>query len=139
MPAIVRPVGDERDALQAFLDHERHVLLIAAHGLTDEQARTPASVSTLTVGGLLKHVTKAAPRGRRKAPTALGEVPAETPESQALAKDLRKRGFRFVGPTTVYAAMQSLGIVNDHLAGCHARQPCETARRQIELPKGATT
>jgi DNA-3-methyladenine glycosylase I len=48
----------------------------------------------------------------------LGEVPAETPESQALSKDLRKRGFRFVGPTIMYAFMQSTGMVNDHEVGC---------------------
>jgi uncharacterized damage-inducible protein DinB len=57
MPAIVRPVGDERDALLAFLQHERHVLLIAAHGLTDEQARMTPTVSTLSVHGLLVHMT----------------------------------------------------------------------------------
>jgi DNA-3-methyladenine glycosylase I len=48
-------------------------------------------------------------------------VPATTPESTALAKDLKKRGFRFVGPTTAYALMQACGLVNDHLADCFAR------------------
>jgi DNA-3-methyladenine glycosylase I len=57
---------------------------------------------------------------RHDQPTgALGDVPASTPESKALSAALRKHGFRFVGPTTVYAAMQSLGVVNDHLQGCH--------------------
>jgi DNA-3-methyladenine glycosylase I len=55
------------------------------------------------------------------APLTLGDVPATTPESTALAKDLRRRGFRFVGPTTAYAAMQACGLVNDHLAGCFVR------------------
>ena len=49
---------------------------------------------------------------------ATGELPAETDESRALSKDLKKRGFRFVGPTTMYAFMQAVGLVNDHLAGC---------------------
>ncbi len=49
-------------------------------------------------------------------------VPATTPESVALAKALKKRGFAFVGPTTMYAAMQACGVVNDHLAGCPARR-----------------
>lgn len=49
---------------------------------------------------------------------ALRELPAETPESKAWSKDLKKRGFRFVGPTIVYAHMQATGMVNDHLAGC---------------------
>lgn len=57
----------------------------------------------------------------RPAPTAPGDVPAETEESRALARALRQRGFRFVGPTTCYAAMQAIGVVDDHLAGCHAR------------------
>lgn len=54
-------------------------------------------------------------------PTGLGDVPAKTPESIALAKALKRHGFVFVGPTTAYAAMQACGLVNDHLAGCHAR------------------
>ncbi|QPP06727.1 DNA-3-methyladenine glycosylase I [Streptomyces bathyalis] len=58
---------------------------------------------------------------RRSAPRTHGEIPAVTPESTALAKDLKKRGFRFVGPTTAYAMMQACGLVNDHLADCWAR------------------
>jgi DNA-3-methyladenine glycosylase I len=53
--------------------------------------------------------------------TALGEVPAWTPESKALARALKAAGFRFVGPTTAYAAMQACGLVNDHLADCPVR------------------
>ena len=49
---------------------------------------------------------------------SMEEVPAETPESRALAADLKRRGFRFVGPTICYAYMQSCGLVNDHVAGC---------------------
>ena len=47
------------------------------------------------------------------------EIPASTPEAEGLSKALKKRGFRFVGPTIVYAHMQSAGVVDDHLAGCH--------------------
>lgn len=50
--------------------------------------------------------------------TALSQLPAQTPESVALSKDLKKRGFKFVGPTTVYAHMQAAGLVNDHLSAC---------------------
>lgn len=50
--------------------------------------------------------------------TAMGEIPAETDESRALSRDLKKRGFSFVGPTIVYAFMQSAGLVNDHLVSC---------------------
>jgi DNA-3-methyladenine glycosylase I len=55
-------------------------------------------------------------------PRAMTDVPAITPASKALAKDLKKRGFRFVGPTTAYALMQAIGLVNDHIEGCVARQ-----------------
>ncbi|MCV7218019.1 DNA-3-methyladenine glycosylase I [Mycobacterium crocinum] len=54
----------------------------------------------------------------RPRPKSLADVPAITPESQAMAKDLKKRGFRFVGPTTAYALMQATGMVDDHLASC---------------------
>jgi uncharacterized damage-inducible protein DinB len=57
MPAIVRPIGDERDALLTFLEHERHVLAIAAYGLTDEQARLTPTASDLSIEFLLVHMT----------------------------------------------------------------------------------
>jgi DNA-3-methyladenine glycosylase I len=66
------------------------------------------------------------PKGRRRAPRTIDDLPPATPESTALAKELKRRGFRFVGPTTVYATMQACGIVNDHLAGCYVR--AEVAR-----------
>lgn len=57
----------------------------------------------------------------RPAPVALSDVPATTQESKALARALKARGFRFVGPTTAYATMQACGLVNDHLAQCTFR------------------
>jgi DNA-3-methyladenine glycosylase I len=65
---------------------------------------------------------------RRDGP-APAEWQAQTPESVELSKRLRKAGFRFVGPTTVYAAMQACGIVNDHLAACFVRDAVERDRR----------
>jgi DNA-3-methyladenine glycosylase I len=62
------------------------------------------------------------------------ELPATTPESQALAKDLKRRGWRFVGPTTAYAFMQAMGLVNDHLPGCDARGAVATAREEFTRP-----
>lgn len=61
-----------------------------------------------------------APPARKKPPASWAEVPAQTPESAALAKALKKRGFVFVGPTTMYASMQACGLVNDHIKGCVA-------------------
>jgi DNA-3-methyladenine glycosylase I len=62
-------------------------------------------------------------------PGDLESLPATTAESAALAKELKRRGFRFVGPTTAYALMQAIGIVNDHVAGCAVRDEVERERR----------
>jgi DNA-3-methyladenine glycosylase I len=66
-----------------------------------------------------------------RAATALEDVPATTLESKALARELKRRGFRFVGPTTAYALMQAVGIVNDHLDGCFVRAEVEAARERV--------
>ena len=62
-----------------------------------------------------------APSSPGPPPRTLADIPATTPESVAMAKELRRRGFRFVGPTTAYALMQASGMVNDHLAECAFR------------------
>jgi len=61
------------------------------------------------------------PKRIRSAPRTLRNLPATTPESNALSKELKRAGFRFVGPTTVYATMQACGVVNDHIASCFVR------------------
>jgi DNA-3-methyladenine glycosylase I len=63
-----------------------------------------------------------APSGDRARPATLGDVPATTPESVAMAKELKRRGFAFVGPTTAYALMQATGMVDDHVADCFRAQ-----------------
>jgi DNA-3-methyladenine glycosylase I len=63
----------------------------------------------------------------------LAELPW-TPDSKALAKDLKARGWRFVGPTTVYAFMQAMGLVNDHLDGCDAKAQVDAAREAFTRP-----
>jgi DNA-3-methyladenine glycosylase I len=74
---------------------------------------------------------------RRPAPRSVAELQPVTPDSTALAKDLKRRGFRFVGPTTAYALMQACGLVNDHLAGCGVREEVEAEiRRQTETTSG---
>jgi DNA-3-methyladenine glycosylase I len=67
---------------------------------------------------------------RVNAVRALREIAPRTPESDALAKDLKKRGFRFVGSTIVYAYMQAVGLVNDHLLSCPRRAACRLDRRR---------
>jgi DNA-3-methyladenine glycosylase I len=66
---------------------------------------------------------------RRTPPAAWSEVPATTPESAALAHELKGLGFRFLGPTTLYSLMQACGLVDDHLATCPTRPAAERARR----------
>jgi len=62
------------------------------------------------------------------------DLAPKTAESEALSKALRALGFGYVGPTTAYAAMQSLGVVNDHFVGCAARAACRTARAAQQRP-----
>ena len=69
---------------------------------------------------------------QRRVPPA--DIPATTDVSVALSKDLKARGWRFVGPTTAYAFMQAMGLVNDHLEGCDARKSVETARSSFQIP-----
>ena len=76
-------------------------------------------------GSLARHIWSFAPPRRPHAPA--GAI-VSTDESKALAKDLKRRGWRFVGPTTVYAFMQSMGLVDDHATGCASRGPAEAAR-----------
>src|SRR3954454_11824794 len=82
-------------------------------------------------GSLAEYVWRFEPNAASRPATiswkALREM-ALTPESQALSKDLKKRGWRFVGPTTVYAFMQAMGLVNDHVEGCAIRPLAEDAR-----------
>jgi len=61
-------------------------------------------------------------------------VPPETPISKAISKALKAEGFRFVGPTTVYAFMQSTGMVNDHVVACHRHEACAELQRRFKLP-----
>jgi len=64
----------------------------------------------------------------KPAPQTLADVPAETTESRSLSRELRRHGFRFVGPVTAYAMLQATGYVNDHLAGCEFRGPSQPRR-----------
>ena len=72
------------------------------------------------VGSFDRYLASIVPMPPARLPrnTSAGEIPATTPVSDALSKDLKRRGFRFVGSTIVYAFMQSVGLVDDHLPGC---------------------
>jgi DNA-3-methyladenine glycosylase I len=69
---------------------------------------------------------------RRRAPRSYADMASLTDESKQLAKELKRQGFAFVGPTTVYSTMQAVGVVNDHLAGCFVRKEVEAAQRDVQ-------
>lgn len=79
-------------------------------------------------GSFDAYLWRFAPR-RARAPRTLAELPARTAESEALAKDLGTRGFRFLGPVVMYSHMQAVGLVNDHVAGCFRRAEVERLRK----------
>lgn len=68
-------------------------------------------------------------------PKSLDDLPAKTDLSSTVAKDLKAHGFRFCGPTTVYALMQSVGMINDHLIACHRHQACSKLGQKFKAPK----
>jgi DNA-3-methyladenine glycosylase I len=118
--------GFDVDAVARF-DAADVARLAADAGIVRNRAKIEATVSnaraTLDLGGpetLSSLVWSFAPAAR-PAPRTAADIPTVTPESTALSKALKRHGFRFVGPTTAYALMQAMGVVNDHLAGCAAR------------------
>ena len=80
---------------------------------TIDNARTMMSASPS-----LAELARSYARSRKRAPRSLADLPTSTPSADALAKQLKAQGYRFVGPTSVYAFMQNVGVVNDHLHGC---------------------
>jgi DNA-3-methyladenine glycosylase I len=124
--------GFRIEAVARFGDADVERLMEDA-GIVRNRAKIEAALANARAaaeleGGLAELVWSFAPGGRRRAPRTMADVPPTTPESEALAKELKRRGFRFVGPTTAYAAMQACGVVNDHLAGCSVRAEVERAR-----------
>ena len=97
-------------------------------------ANARATLALRSAGEPLDELVRAhTPPLRERPPASWGDVPASTPESVALARELKRRDFRFVGPTTLYALMQACGLVDDHLADCPARPAVERARRAAGL------
>jgi len=116
--------GFEMAAVAAF-GPDDEARLLADAGIVRNRAKIEAAIANARAAlelpeGLAARVWKYA-SDAVPAPVTLADVPAVTPASQALSKDLRKAGFRFTGPVTVYATMQACGVVNDHLADCAFR------------------
>jgi DNA-3-methyladenine glycosylase I len=119
------------EKVAAFSDTD-HARLMADVSIVRNRMKVDATMHNARVAadlpdGLAHLLWSYAPDPTPPRPAARGDVPALTPESTAMAKDLKKRGFKFVGPTTAYALMQATGMVDDHLAGCwvppHERPP----------------
>jgi DNA-3-methyladenine glycosylase I len=118
--------GFDIDAVAAF-DDEDVERLMGDTGIIRNRAKIVSTIENARVtqqliaghpGALDELLWGFAPPPRTAPPSGWGEVPAITPESTAASKALKKLGYRFVGPTTLYALMQSTGMVDDHLAGC---------------------
>jgi DNA-3-methyladenine glycosylase I len=102
--------------------------LLADAGIVRNRAKIEATLHNARLaadlpGGLSVLLWSFAPGPRGARPASFADVPAITAESTALAKELKRRGFRFVGATTAYALMQATGMVDDHVAGCHVAAP----------------
>ncbi|MGF0317239.1 DNA-3-methyladenine glycosylase I [Nocardia fluminea] len=113
--------GFEIAKVAEFDDHDRARLLADA-GIVRNRAKIDAVINNARVArdlpvSLDELLWSFAPAPRRR-PASIANVPATTPESIALAKELKRRGFAFVGPTTAYALMQATGMVDDHLEVC---------------------
>ena len=119
--------GFDAGAMAAFTDADVERLL-GDERIIRHRGKITAAIdnarTTLALGeSLAELIWSFAPTPRPAALRDLAEVPAITLESTALSKALRSRGYKFVGPTTMYALMQSSGLVNDHVAGCHLAPP----------------
>ncbi|MFB7496862.1 DNA-3-methyladenine glycosylase I [Streptomyces sp. NPDC056161] len=124
----------------AFTEEDRERLL-ADPGIIRNRAKIDATVGNARVladwspGELDTLIWSYAPDpATRPAPKTVSDVPPVTPESTALSKDLKKRGLRFVGPTTAYALMQACGLVDDHLEACVSRTAPAGSHRPTGQP-----
>ena len=117
--------------------------LMADVGIVRNRAKIEATVNNARrcidlveeVGSLARYVWRFEPAAaNRPTPLSWQMVQSTSPEAMAMSKDLKRRGWAFVGPTNVYAFMQAMGLVNDHLSDCFARDEVEQARRAFRRP-----
>ncbi|WP_369136862.1 DNA-3-methyladenine glycosylase I [Modestobacter versicolor] len=124
--------GFRIDAVAAFTDADVERLMgdagIVRNGAKVTAVLRNARVAQQVEGGLSALLWSFAPTGPRTRPKTLADVPATSPESVAMAKELKRRGFGFVGPTTAYALMQATGMVDDHVATCFRAAGAEPDR-----------
>ncbi len=119
--------GFSIDAVADF-DAQDEARLMADAGIVRNRAKIAAVLGNARAAqrlpeGLSALLWSFAPTGPRTRPATLADVPATSAESVAMARELKRRGFAFVGPTTAYALMQATGMVDDHVAGCFRAFP----------------
>ena len=127
--------GFEIDRVARFDDADV-ARLMADAGIVRNRLKVAAAITNaraaramLAAGESLADLVWSFRVDRPDAPATAADLPATTDGSKALARELKRRGFAFVGPTTVYSTMQACGVVNDHLAGCFVRREVERLRR----------
>ncbi|MGZ4592713.1 MAG: DNA-3-methyladenine glycosylase I [Actinomycetes bacterium] len=125
-PAFRAAFADFEPAKVAEFGDADVARLLADDGIVRNRLKIAATIANARAvlalaEGLDELLWSFAPPPDRAAPRTLADVPAVSPESAAMAKELKRRGFRFVGPTTAYALMQATGMVDDHLVDCAFR------------------
>lgn len=142
--ARFREVFDNFDAEKVARYDERKITsLLADAGIIRHRGKIESAISNakiylklhekISLSAFLWDFVDGTPVQNRFA--SIDDIPAQTDVSTAMAKALKSEGFRFCGPTTVYAFMQSVGMVNDHLVGCHRYEPCEKLAKTFIVPK----
>ena len=147
---ILRKRENFRRAFESFdieavarFDERSVARLMADAGIVRNRAKIEATVNNARrcidlvdeFGSLARYVWRFEPDpANRPTPRSREMLQSTSPEATAMSKDLKRRGWAFVGPTTVHAFMQAMGLVNDHLSGCFAREEVEQARRVFRRP-----
>lgn len=127
--------GDFEPSLVAGFGARQVARLLADPGIVRHRGKIEAVISNARAfaelvsreGSLARFVWQHAP-AKPSVPKRRSDIPTQTAESLAFSRELKRRGWRFVGPTTAYAFFQSMGVVNDHLVGCHRREEVAALR-----------
>ena len=133
--------GFDPEAVARFTSRDVSRLMRDA-GIIRNRAKIEATIGNArrlpelvdSFGSFAAYVWSYEPKARRR-PSARADVPSQSTEAVAMSKDLRKRGWVFVGPTTVYSFMQATGVVDDHVVGCVPGREAEKLRRAFVRPR----
>lgn len=129
-------------ATVARFDDDDVARLLSDAGIVRHRGKITATINNAQrccdlideAGSLAHYIWQFEPAAREGEPLNESGIPGFTPTSTRLSKDLKRRGWRFVGPTTMYAFMQAMGLVNDHIAGCEWHEQCRIDRENTPTP-----